>query len=237
MLLDAIARAARLLHAPSWDGRDDPGVPVPDGTYAIKLRARSGDKQFNTSRKIVVDTTAPRPASMTVTSATLAARRARRVPGDASPPADPGSVVLEARPFDGGDVGAHASGPRPVRADRSRCAGTGTAWARRRRRRSGPGLYVIRASLRDAARNALTRERTCWVGYIAGHGPAGASGRAGDRGGRDAAPHRRHAASRLDARSRWCSSRRTGVPGETFGDPLGAQVGGGAQRARRPGHA
>ena len=53
-------------------GRDRLGRLLPDGTYAIKLLARSGDKKFEKSRKIVLDTTAPRIGRLTVVSATLA---------------------------------------------------------------------------------------------------------------------------------------------------------------------
>ena len=53
-----------------WDGRDDDGRLVEDGAYALKLRARSGRKRFNTTRRIVVDTRGP----------TLAAVSARSVP-------------------------------------------------------------------------------------------------------------------------------------------------------------
>jgi hypothetical protein len=55
-----------------WFGRDRLGRLLPDGTYAIKLAARAGEKQFNKPRNIVIDTTAPRIASLAVESATLA---------------------------------------------------------------------------------------------------------------------------------------------------------------------
>ena len=42
-----------------WDGRDDDGRVVPDGTYALKLRAHAGKKQFNTTRARSSST--PRP--------------------------------------------------------------------------------------------------------------------------------------------------------------------------------
>ncbi len=89
-----------------------------------------------------------------------------------------------------------------------------------------PGLYVIRASLRDAARNALTRERTCWVGYIAGTPrPARPA-----TGGTVGVTLRRTDGTALPGSTRIALvlRRRTGVPGETFGDPLGVQVGPGA---------
>ncbi len=219
VLLDSI-RKPRGFFTTSWDGRDTQGFPVPDGTYAITLRVRSGEKQFNTSRKVVVDTTAPRPASLTVTSATLAAAG----PGQCRvsfTPADAGSVTFEARPFEGGEV-VRTLGPRPAQADQEQrwnWSGVGTAAAAPVR----PGLYVVRASLRDAARNVLTRERTCWVGYIAGTArPARPA--AGDAVG---VTLRRTDGTPLPGSTRIALvlQRRTGVPGETFDDPLGAQVG------------
>jgi hypothetical protein len=207
----------------TWDGRDDAGARVPDGTYAIKLRARAGRKQFNTTRSIVVDTGAPRPAEMTVESATL---------GDPGPGEcrvtfaadDPGSVVLEALRA-GDDEPVRRLGPRPVRPDDP------VRWRWDGRRADGgavpPGLYDIRASLFDAARNRVVRRRTCWVGYLAGT-PVPAA----------VAPRQRVGAAlrRTDGRRVAPSTtvtlalyRRTGVPGTTPGDPLGVQVGGGAR--------
>jgi flagellar hook assembly protein FlgD len=205
-----------------WDGRDDAGRRVPDGTYAVKLRARAGRKQFNTTRSIVVDTGAPRPAEMTVESATLGE------PGEgecrvAFSSRDAGSVVIEAL-RDGGEP-LRRLGPRPVRPDdpvRWRWDGTRTDGGL-----VPPGLYQIRASLFDAARNRVVRERTCWVGYIAGE-PAPASVAPRERVG---ASLRRTSGSRLATSDTVTLAlyRRTGVPGETPGDPLGVQVGGGAR--------
>ncbi len=97
-----------------WDGAGDDGRALPDGTYAIKLRARAGDKQFNTTRNIVIDTVPPEPRSLTVESATLAGRG----PGECRlvfTAADPGSLVLEAlRP--GETTSLRRLGRRPVRA-------------------------------------------------------------------------------------------------------------------------
>ena len=120
-------RKPRGFFTTSWDGRDTQGFPVPDGTYAITLRVRSGEKQFNTSRKVVVDTTAPRPAAMTVTSATLAAAGPGRVPGE----------LHLGRPRIRGLRGAplrrrrRGAAPRPAAgpARRRRCTGTGAASA------------------------------------------------------------------------------------------------------------
>lgn len=221
-LLDGI-RKPRGFFTTSWDGRDAQGFPVPDGTYAITLRARSGAKQFNTSRKVVVDTTAPRPEAFTVTSATLAAAGAGQC-RVAFTPGDDGTLTFEARPFEGGAV-VRTLGPRPASGgDEVTWAWTGIGGAAARP--VAPGLYVIRATLRDAARNSSTRERTCWVGYIAGTArPARPA--AGDEVG---VTLRRTDGTPLPGSTRIALvlQRRTGVPGETFGDPLGAQVGPGA---------
>ncbi len=218
-LLDDITKP-RGFFTTSWDGRDGQGFPVPDGTYAITLRVRSGEKQFNTSRNVVVDLEAPRPAAMTVTSATLAAAG----PGECRvsfTSHDPGSVIFEALPFDGGKV-VRTLGPRPVQGGdpiRWTWTGVGTTAATR----VPPGLYVIRAILRDAARNQVTRERTCWVGYMAGT-PRPARPVAGDAVG---VTLRATDGTALPGSTRIALvlRRRTGEPGVTFTDPTGAQVG------------
>jgi flagellar hook assembly protein FlgD len=214
-------RAGRGWVRESWDGRDDAGVRVADGTYAIKLRARAGRKQFNTTRTIVVDTAAPRPQEMAVESATLG----RPGPGQCRvtfASRDPGSVVIEA--LRGDDV-VRRLGPRPVRPD------TPVRWRWDGSRDGGgtvpPGLYDIRASLFDAARNRVVRQRTCWVGYIAGTPvPAAVPPR-----GRVGADLRRTGGTPLSPSDTVTLAlyRRTGVPGQSLGDPLGAQVGGGAR--------
>ena len=90
-----------------------------------------------------------------------------------------------------------------------------------------PGLYVLRASYSDAARNVSLRERTCWVGYLAGRAipahpaPRQAVGVALRTTGGEALPP--SAPVTLTLR------RRTGMPGVTAADPLGPQVGVGAR--------
>jgi len=206
-----------------WDGRDDAGRRLADGTYAIKLRARAGRKQFNTSRAIVIDTSPPRPVAMTVESGTL---------GDPGPgecrvsytAADAGSLVIEALRA-GEDEPVRRLGPRPLR------AGQPLRWnwdgSRPEGGRVPPGLYRIRASVFDAARNRVVRERTCWVGYLAGRpvparpaprDPVGALLRRTD--GDALAP---------STTVTLALYRRTGTPGRTLSDPLGRQVGPGAR--------
>jgi flagellar hook assembly protein FlgD len=204
-------------------GRDSIGRPLPDDTYAIKLLARSGDKKFERSRKIVLDTTAPRIGKLAVTSATLAGagRGECRV---ALTAADPGSVVIAARPAGGGEA-VRRLGARPVRADgtiRWLWDGTDADGAR-----VPPGLYVIDASLSDAARNRDEQVATCWVGRMAGS-PVPTDPRPRDLVGvrlRGTDGTRITPATRIALTLR----RRTGTPGANLGDPLGEQVGGGAK--------
>ena len=208
----------------TWNGLDAQGRRAPDGTYALKLRARAGEKRFNTTRSIVVDTQAPEPAAMSVVSATLSepGRGECRLSFTSH---DAASVIFEAvRP--GTPDPVRALGARPVRAD------TPVRWlwngARAEGGRVAPGPYVIRASLFDAARNRVVRERTCWVGFMSGRAtparpaprqPVRVSLRATGDG----------AAIAPSTRVSLVLRRRLGVPGETGGTPLGDQVGPGAR--------
>jgi hypothetical protein len=205
-----------------WDGRDADGRPVPDGDYALKLRVRSGQKQFNTTRAVKVDTEAPRAASVTVGSATLGepGRGECRI---AVTSRDPGQLTLEAEPLTGQP--ARRLGPRPIR------EGESLTWAWDGTAAGGapvrPGLYRIRATLSDAARNRMEHVRTCWVGRIAGVATPPAP-RPGERVGvrlrtTDGEPLPPETPVRLTLR------RRTGVPGRTLRDPLGAVIGRGAE--------
>jgi hypothetical protein len=204
-----------------FDGRDDAGRPLPDGTYAIKLRVRAGRKQFNTTRNIVIDTRAPRPAAFQVESATLAGpgRGECRV---AMTSRDAGSVVLETVPA--GRAGAaplRRLGARPVR------PGQPLRWRWTGRRDGGalvrPGLYLLRATLADAARNRVVLERTCWVGYLTGRSIPGRP----SAGGQVGAVLRRTDGSLVPRTETVILSlrRRTAVPGRSPAGPLGAQFG------------
>ena len=216
-------RRARGFSSTEWFGRDRLGRLLPDGTYAIKLAARSGDKQFNKPRNIIIDTTAPRIGAMSVGSATLgdAGRGECRVEVTA---ADPGSLVLQARPS-GGKTVLRRLGARPVREDGK------VRWFWDGRATGGtpvpPGLYAIDAVLSDAARNRTEQMATCWVGRMAGTAVP-SDPRPRDRvgvrlRGTDGTPITGATPVVLTLR------RRTGTPGENLGDPLGDQVGGGAK--------
>ena len=221
-LLDAVPKP-RGFFATTWDGRDAAGRALEDGTYGIKVFARKGEKVFDKSRKVTIDATPPRPGEMDVTSATLAAAGA----GEcrlAFSSLDRASVVLEAR-RPGRTTALRSLGARPVKpGERVSWAWNGTG--------SGaepvePGLYVIRASLRDAARNRADRERTCWVGFLAGRAIP-ARPRPRDRVG---VALRRTDGTALSPQTQvsLVLRRRTGIPGQASGDPLGPQVGRGAR--------
>ena len=150
---------------PQWDGRDDAGQPLPDGIYAIKVQARSGDKRFNVSRRIVIDTEGPEVTAFRAVSAGFARPRpaCRVVIGSATD----GMVRLEARPFGADEAPpVRELGPRPIR------GGKPLRWAWDGRDAAGrpvrPGLAIVRATLRDAARNRVVQERSCWVGHLVG---------------------------------------------------------------------
>ena len=216
-------RRPRGFRSTEFFGRDGLGRLLPDDTYAIKLVARSGDKKFEKSRKIVLDTTAPRIGELRVTSATLAdsGRGECRV---ALRAADPGSAVLQARPAGGGEA-VRRLGARPVRAD-----GT-IRWLWNGKDADGrdvpPGLYVIDASLSDAARNRDEQVATCWVGRMAGT-PVPTNPRPRDQ---VRVRLRETDGTRIPPSTQVVLTlrRRTGTPGANLGDPLGEQVGGGAK--------
>ncbi len=146
----------------SWNGRDDDGRAVADGSYALKLRVRSGRKRFNTTRRIVVDTMA----------STITTARARSVP----PPgrgqcvivvetSGDGQAVIEASPVEDGPP-IRTLGPRPVK------AGEQLRWNWNGRDAPGalvaPGLYRIDIRVADTARNRSSVTRSCWIGQLVG---------------------------------------------------------------------
>jgi hypothetical protein len=208
----------------TWDGLDAAGRRAPDGVYAIKLLARAGEKRFDTTRRLVIDTAAPMPALMTVASATLSPPG----PGECRvefAARDAGTMTLSALPADGRGEPLRRLGPRPARPDQPvRWSWSGTAADGSR---VAPGTYVIRATLSDAARNRTVRDRTCWVGFMAGVA----------RPARPAPRDMVGVALRATDGARVPGAtpvalvlrRRTAVPGAAAGEPLGEQVGPGAR--------
>lgn len=209
-----------------WDGTDDAGVVLLDGTYVLNLRSSSGRREFNRSRKITIDTVPPRPEQMTVESAALAGPDGGQCRLTLTV-ADAGSVEISAAAFGAAADAAPITtlGPRPVK------AGEALKWTWGGRdasqRAVTPGIYLVRAVLLDAAGNRLERFRTCWVGHIIGEAvPANAA--AGERVG---VVLTGAAGKTLPENTpvRLALYRRAGTPGLTPASPLGARVGGQAR--------
>jgi hypothetical protein len=208
----------------AWAGRSTSGERVSDGSYSLTLRARSGRKQWNSSRRIVVDTTPPSLRALEVRSAALAAGRAGPECRLAVTSRGEGGLTLEAVRH--GRV-LRTLGPRPVDDDETvRWSWDGT---RTDGRPAAPGLVLLRARLADASGNPIVRERSCWLGRIVGRTvpadpPAGARVRV----------HLRTAAGapvNPATPVALALYRRAGTPGRDLGNPLGRRV---ARAARGP---
>lgn len=202
----------------SWGGQDEGGVTVPDGTYSLRLRARAGEKQFNTSRRIVVDSTPPPFRRFDVTSAAIAGPgagecRTRIVPDEAA------AARIAVLP-QGGRTPVRTVGPRPLRAGQL----LNWSWNGRVEGEPAPvGLYRVQATLTDTPGNRTTRTATCWVGHLIGEPVV--RGAAGRRLG--------VALTTVDGTAvpagtpvRLTLRRRLGTPGEGAGPVVGRTVSG-----------
>lgn len=147
-----------------WDGTDDQGRPVPDGSYVVSLKARAGRKRFNISRRVVLDRQAPPLGTLSVQSAAIAGT------GDgecrvAATALDRGVLGIEVLTDDATPAVARF-GPKNV------AAGETALWNWDGKRADGtaarPGLYIVRASLGDVPGNRSIRSATCWVGHLVG---------------------------------------------------------------------
>lgn len=197
-----------------WDGTDLDGARVPDGTYAIDLEARAGEKKFSKSRKVVVDTTAPAP-DVTVTSTPVACIAEVSAPGEAA-------SVTFAAPNAGVQQEPRAIGPRGS-----------TTWTWNGKGRGGelvpPGLQVIRVVSEDDRGNRDTVARTCWVSHLAARAVPGRPA-AGDEVGVVVA-------GQDDPQVTLTLRKRLGTPGDAagvqvLGDQLGEAVSGPASTTR-----
>ncbi len=114
-----------------------------------------------------------------------------------------------------------ALGPRPAREGRA----TGWAWRglTHRGEPAPPGLYVLRATLADAARNLVRQSRSCWVGHLAG----GALPRRPAPGDQVGVALRLPGGAPVpsDARVYLALYERAGTPGRNVGPVLGERVG------------
>ena len=188
-------------------------------------RRGPGASSSTRTRTIVVDTAPPRPAEMAVESATLG----RPGPGECRvtfTSEDPGSLVIEA--LRDGRRGAAAAPRAATGAPRTRrCAGAGTA-ARADGGIAPPGLYEIRAV---ALRRRPQPDRARAPPAGSATSPAARCRPPWRRATGSGRPCARTGGARLDSSAvvTLALYRRTGTPGTTLGDPLGAQVGGGAR--------
>lgn len=199
-----------------WDGSNLQGARVPDGTYAIDLDARAGEKKFSKSRKVVVDTTAPAP-EVTVTSTPAACVTEVSAPGEQA-------EVRFSAPNAGVVEKPRALGPR---------ATTTWTWAGRDRRGAlvPPGLQVINVVSEDDRGNRESVARTCWVSHLAARAVPGRPAAGGEVGVA--------IAGQGDPQVTLTLRKRLGSPGDragvqVLGDPVGEPVTGPASTARIP---
>lgn len=211
-------RKPRGLAPVTWDGTDEQGNTVPDGTYALRLRAEAGRRKFNVSRTITVDTTAPRFARFEVRSAAFQRRqRGRcRVQIEAD---DDARLVVEVQRTSSALL--RRIGPRPVKESQL------FTWhwsATQGGEPLDPGLYRIQARIRDGAGNGATRSASCWVSNVSGV-PVPARPSRGDKVG---ALVRNAEGEALPPNTpvQLALYERNATPGQDPGRPLGTRVGG-----------
>jgi FlgD Ig-like domain len=201
----------------SWAGKDEAGLRVPDGTYALDLNARSGRKRWNSSRRILVDTISPGISELAVASSALTGREGAecqlRLRSRES-----GQLTLEAI---GAGRAVRRLGPRPIE------GGERLRWSWDGRGDGGRavpvGLYTLRATVTDIPGNRQTRTRTCWVGHLLGSVvPSGP--RPGDRVRvRLRTPD--GVAVEPSTPVALAIYRRTATPGRDGASPLGTRIG------------
>jgi hypothetical protein len=211
----------------SWNGRNDRGVPVPDGAYTIQLSATSGRKGYNASRRAYVDRTRPPAPRLVVTSA-----GAGTLPVGAqcvvnATPSTYARFIFVVQHLPGGSV---ISGPRFTTAD------TPLAWEWSGRGPHGvvltPGLYRVIIETLSVNGFESMAARQCWIGNLLGAlaSPVATGGVATVHLATPtgialptATPVRLQVLRRLGT---------PGIPGPTIGRPIGASVTTSAGNAR-----
>lgn len=198
-----------------WDGRSDDGKVLPDGAYAFKLQARSGEKRFNASRRVEIDTAPPQVRRFEVVSAALAGPG----PGQCRTVVvadEDVTVTIDALPTGSTETVA-SIGPRPAP------SGTPSTWAWNGRADGEalpPGLYRLRARLQDPPGNRTTTERTCWIGNMIGSARGGGDTRGVRLLAPDGTPIPGGTPVTLSVH------RRVGTPGTPSGPVVGARLSG-----------
>jgi hypothetical protein len=149
--------------ATNWNGLDDAGTPLADGSYCLSVRAKAGEKSFNNTWRVRVDKTPPRISQLSIGSAALLGRgvgECRIRVGLA----DPAKVTIQAAEPRGRTL--YRIGPRPI------AAGKAIRWAWRGNVRGqgriAPGPYRITVAVSDLVGNRQTVSRSCWAGFMIG---------------------------------------------------------------------
>ena len=71
-------------HVLTWDGRDDAGTRLPDGTYRLALRATGGDRRLSETAMITLDSVAP-PLSVELPERLTTRARTLVIEGESEP--------------------------------------------------------------------------------------------------------------------------------------------------------
>jgi FlgD Ig-like domain len=147
-LVDDRELAGDTKHRFTWDGRDDDGNEVPDGTYRMRLIRRDEGRVIDSYKKLRVDTVAPRPRITRATPNVIAPGESGQQPRVRISYAGPRNSQPEIRVFRTDD-----GPPRVVerfRGDVNR----GATWdGTVRGRPAADGDYAFTFSVRDSAGN------------------------------------------------------------------------------------
>ncbi len=148
---------------PSWDGTNEQGQPVPDGSYTLDLVARSGPKRYKASRHVTIDRTRPAAAQVTATSASLGVLAAGTQCAVSAIPSTNARIEFVGHASPGGSV---VSGPQFI------AKGTIVTWQWDGRGSAGqlltPGLYRVTVSELSVNGFAFAIPTTCWIGNLFG---------------------------------------------------------------------
>ncbi|HEY6781412.1 MAG TPA: FlgD immunoglobulin-like domain containing protein [Thermoleophilaceae bacterium] len=147
-LVDNRRLAGDTKHRFEWDGRDDDGDIVPDGTYRMRVVRRDEGRVIDSYKTLRVDTIAPQPRLTSVTPSVIAPAEPGQRPRVRISYAGPRNNAPEVRVFrtDGGP-------PRVVERFRGD-ANHGATWnGRVRGKPAADGDYAFTVSVRDSAGN------------------------------------------------------------------------------------
>jgi FlgD Ig-like domain len=141
-------------HQFAWDGRDDSGQIVPDGTYHVELTLRDEDRTIEFPRPVVVDSTPPTIQDVTI--------RYRLFSPDGDRRAD--QINVHYTFSEPAYAILYVDGKRVARSYRKKPAGT-IQWYGRGKR---PGDYRLALAAQDLAGNIAgsTREFAVRLRYI-----------------------------------------------------------------------